>query len=262
MTDALRYEWTRIRTLRSTYWLIGIGLLVTSGIALIFALVAEEADQNDPELIMAMLSGAANFGVPFLAVFLAIIGVFATGHEYRHGTVQPTLTTIPQRSTLLAAKIIVVLATALAVVLVSLGIAALIGALSFGGLSGLGDSPLNEALPGYVVYVLLYALLGLALGQLFRGVPSALVVLFVVPLVVETLIVGLTNIDALDWLIPVVKFLPFNSGALLMATGQPDFGPMTDEYDFFGRWASGGVFAAFVAIILAVAWYLFKKRDA
>jgi ABC-2 type transport system permease protein len=37
----------------------------------------------------------------------------ATCHEYRHGTIQPTLMAIPQRSTLLIAKIILVVLAAI-----------------------------------------------------------------------------------------------------------------------------------------------------
>lgn len=259
MTDALRYEWTRIRTLRSTYWLAGLGILVSAAVAVIVVIADDDPDVSS---IGALMTGGANFAIPFIAIFIGIVGVLATGHEYRYGTIQPTLTAIPQRSPLLVAKIIVVIAAALAVVVLSMGINALIGLVGWAGLTGIGDAPLNAALLGYVTYVLLYAVLGLALGQLFRGVPSALVVLFVVPLVVETLIIGLSNVPALDWMIPVVKFLPFNAGAQLMATQDPDYGPNTEAYEFFDRWASGGVFAAFVAIILAVAWYLFQKRDA
>lgn len=261
MSDALRYEWTRIRTLRSTYWLIGLGLLLSGGVAAIFAI----ATRNDPhgiEEVGGLVTGGASIAIPFVAIFLAVIGVFSTGHEYRHGTIQPTLTTIPQRSTLLTAKIIVVLMVALLAAVVALGLNILIGTIFWDELPGLTDDPMNQVIPGYVVYVVLYALCGLALAQLFRGVPSALVVLLVVPLVVEGLIIGLSNVPALDWLIPVVKFLPFSSGGLLMAPVPPDMGPNTDDYDLFGRWASGGIFAAFVAIILAIAWYLYKKRDA
>lgn len=261
MSDAVRYEWTRIRTLRSTYWLIGMGLLVSAGIALIFALVARDEPLNTEEAA-GLLTGGASVAIPFIAIFMAIIGVFATGHEYRHGTVQPTLTTIPQRSTLLVAKIIIVLVVAAVVAVVALAINYAIGQIFWGEMPALSDSPINGIVPGYIVYVMLYTLCGLAFAQLFRGVPSALVVILLFPLVIEGLITGLSMIPALDWLVPVVKFLPFTAGSLLMATGAPDMGPDAPGYDFFGRWASGGVFAAFVAIILAVAWYLFKKRDA
>jgi hypothetical protein len=38
MSDALRFEWVRLRTIRSTWWLIGCGLALNATIALLLAL--------------------------------------------------------------------------------------------------------------------------------------------------------------------------------------------------------------------------------
>jgi ABC-type transport system involved in multi-copper enzyme maturation permease subunit len=263
VTDALRFEWVRIRTLRSTYWLIGLGVLLSAAVALIIAIATRNDDDAMSAVVVGnVLTGGGSFAIPFVPIFMTIIGIFATGHEYRHGTIQPTLMAIPQRSRLLIAKILVVAATAVVAVLLSLAVNLVIGLIFWEEMPTLGDDPLNQALPGYVVYTVLSALLGLALALLFRSLPAAIVVAFVVPLVVEGLITGLTNVPALDWLIPVVKFLPFTAGGLLLAMETPDFGPLTDEYDLFSRWAAGGIFAAFLAIILGAAWWLFQKRDA
>jgi ABC-2 type transport system permease protein len=256
VNDALRFEWVRIRTLRSTYWLIASALLLSLAVALAVA-IATRDEPRDHEVVGAVLTGGgADVSVPFVAVFLAVIGIFATGHEYRYGTIQPTLTTVPQRSTLLTAKIVVLAATALVVGVVSLLVNVVVVLLVLGDLPGLTDWPLTEALPGYLVLVLLWTMLGAALAQLFRGVPSALVVILVVPLIVEQLIFSLSFVPMLDWLAPVVRFLPFTAGQQLVYLGGEVYG------QFFDRWVSGGVFAAFVAIVLTVAWTLFTCRDA
>jgi ABC-2 type transport system permease protein len=261
--DALRFEWTRIRTLRSTYWLIGLAVLLSAVVALIIAV----ATRNTPDRLSAVtvgniLTGGGSLVLPLIPIFVAIIGVFATGHEYRHGTIRPTLTAIPQRSTLLIAKIVLVALAAIFAVVLSVAINYVIGLLFWSDAPSLGADPLNQALPGYLVYAILYTVLGLALGLLFRGVPTALVILLLFPLVVEGLITGLSTIPALDWLVPVVKFLPFTAGGLMMAMQAPDFGPGAPDYDYFSRWASGGIFAIFVALILGVAWVLFQRKDA
>jgi ABC-2 type transport system permease protein len=259
MLDALRYEWTRLTTLRSTYWLVGIGVLCALAIPVIAGFAVSDIPL-DPVTVAAGLNGGAQFGIPFLAVFMAIIGIFATGHEYRHGTIQPTLTALPQRSTLITAKILVVSGVTVAVTLVSIALNALALLIFWGDVPGLFEDPLQSALLGYVLYVLIYTLVGLGLGLLFRGVPSALVVIFLGPLVIETLIFGLSFLPMADWLVPVVKFLPFQSGARMMAVDlNVDMG---QDFDYFGRWGSGGVFAVFAALIVTAAWILFKKRDA
>ncbi|MGH9251028.1 MAG: ABC transporter permease [Acidimicrobiales bacterium] len=261
MSDALRFEWMRIRTLRSTYWLIGLALVLSAVVALIFGL-ATRADPLDVVTIGRALTAGGDFGVPFPAIFMAIVGIFATGHEYRHNTIQPTLTAIPQRSRLLGAKVIVVAVTAAVVAVFSMLLSWLVFMITRGESVSLGDAPLPEALGGYVVYTVLWALLGLALAQLFRGVPSAIVVIFVFPFIVETVIVGLSFIPALDWLQPALKFLPFSAGARLFAFEDFPTGEGQPNFDFLDRWASGGVFAAFVLIILAIGWALFQRKDA
>lgn len=262
MSSALRYEWVRLRTLRSTYWLIGLALLLSAGIAFLAAFATRnEGDQLSANTVGAVLfGGGALSPFPFVAIFLAIIGIFATGHEYRHSTIQPTLTAIPQRSTILGAKVIMVALVSFVVTVVSLVINGALGMIYWGELPDLG-APLDDAIPGYVVFVVIYALSGLAIAQLFRGVPFALVFVLLFPLLFETLIAGLSLLSALDWLRPALKFLPYSAGARLFATEpyDPQGGP---DFDFLGRWESGAVFAGFVALVLAVAWYLFKKRDA
>ena len=162
MIDALRFEWVRIRTLRSTYWLIGLAVLLSGVVALIIAV----ATRNDPDRLNVVtvgniLTGGGSFAIPFIPIFVAIIGVFATGHEYRHGTIQPTLMAIPQRSTLLIAKIVLVALAAIFAVALSVAINYVIGLLFWGEAPNLSQDPLNQALPGYVVYAILYTVLGL-----------------------------------------------------------------------------------------------------
>ncbi|NED98461.1 ABC transporter permease subunit [Phytoactinopolyspora alkaliphila] len=259
MINALRYESVRIRTLRSTYWLLGLGLLLTAAVAFIISFAERDNPVTDSQVV-SVLTGGGEFAA-FIPIFMAIVGIFSTGHEYRHGTIQPTLTAIPQRTILLLSKLITVLVTTVIVVALSVGINLVIGMLFWDEAPDFGSSPLIDVLPGYLVLVMIYATLGLALAQLFRGVPSALVVLMVVPFLVEPLIGGLSMVDALDWLQPLLKFLPFSAGQRLIATEpyEPGGGP---DFDFYGQWASGGVFAAFAVVLLLVAWALFKKRDA
>jgi ABC-2 type transport system permease protein len=262
MTSALRYEWTRIWTLRSTYWLIASALILNAAVAFLIAVVTRN-DMLDNQIVGAVVTGGGAVSpLPFAAVFMAVLGIFATGHEYRYGTIQPTLTTVPQRTRLLTAKILVVSATALVVTVLSMSANLAAGLVFWGEIPGLTGQPLDEALPGYPILVLLWTVLGAALGQLFRGVPSPLVVILVVPLVVEQLIFRLSFASALEWLQPAVKFLPFLAGQQLVNLSGEAAGTDATELDLFDRWASGGVFAAFVAIILIAAWTLFKRRDA
>ncbi|MEV4538561.1 hypothetical protein AB0J82_32755 [Asanoa sp. NPDC049518] len=256
MGDALRFEWVRLRTLRSTYWLIGSALVLNVAIALLVASLA--ADPTVDVVAAAVTGGGANAPVPMAVVLLAVVGVFASGHEYRYGTIQPTLTTVPLRGLLFAAKVLVVGLTALVVtvVSVSLNVAAT--------MPFWADTPslTDVTVIGYVLLAVLWAVVGVALGQLLRGVPGALVVLLVTPMIVEQLVFRLSYVPALDWLHPAVRFLPFTAGLQLVSAAGEASGGLASEVGLFGRWGSATVFAVFVAAVLAAAVTLFRRRDA
>ncbi|GAB3978713.1 hypothetical protein [Plantactinospora veratri] len=193
---------------------------------------------------------------------MAAVGILATGHEYRYGTIQPTLTTIPRRSTVLAAKLVVIAAAAAAVTVASMLVDLAIGLAFWGEIPNLTERPLDAATPSYVLLVVLWTMLGAALAQLFRSVPAALMAILVTPLIVEQMIFRLSLVPALDWLAPMIKLLPFSAGLRLVDLSGTAALTDADNFDLFGRWAAGGVFTAFVAIVLTAARTSFKRRDA
>jgi ABC-2 type transport system permease protein len=255
--DALRFEWVRLRTLRSTYWLIGSALLLNVAIALLAAYLRHEEPPREL-VVAAVTGGGANAPVPMAVVLLAVVGVFASGHEYRYGTIQPTLTTVPQRVRLFTAKVLVVGATALVVTAASMVLNVAATLPFWPDVPSLTD----VTVAGYLLLAVLWAGLGVALGQLLRGVPGALVVILVTPMIVEQLIFRLSYAPALDWLTPVVKFLPFTAGLQLVSAAGEASGGTAEEVGLLSRWPSGAVFAVFVAITLVAAGTLFRRRDA
>ena len=62
MIDALRFEWTRIRTLRSTYWLIGLAVLLSGVVALIIAVATRsDPDRLNVVTVGSILTGGGSF---------------------------------------------------------------------------------------------------------------------------------------------------------------------------------------------------------
>ena len=260
MSDALRFEWVRLRTVRSTYWLLGMALLLNALIALAIGLATRSEESRGFEVDGLLLTGATQFvPLPFAAVFAGIIGVLSVGHEYRHGTIRPTLTALPHRSVLVAAKLAVVTAVGALLAVASVALNWLVGLLARGEPPSLTGGATAAALVGYVVFVALWALLGAGATLLVRNVIGVIVALLVLPLIVEPLLSALSNVPALDWLQPIVRYLPFGAGSRMVAT--------VDLSDFIGgeqlgRVASGLVFAGLVALVLVPAWVLFERRDA
>ncbi|MEV6842405.1 ABC transporter permease [Actinoplanes sp. NPDC051411] len=262
MSDALRFEWVRLRTIRSTWWLIASGLLLNLAAAAVLAGATRHAGA-DPRIVADVVTaGGASFPVPLLAVFLAAIGIFATGHEYRYNTIQPTLTAIPQRARLLTAKVIVVGITAVIVTLVSMVLNTAAGMIWWDGLPGLTTGPLGQVLAGYVLLGLLWSVVGTALGQLFRSVPAPLVTILAVPLIVEQLVLRLSFAPSLHWLTPAVKFLPFTAGQQLVSWAGEASGGSETEMHMLARWPSAAIFVIFTAAVLSAALTLFRRRDA
>ena len=70
-----------------------------------------QEDLSLPEVTTWVMTAGASFVVmPVLAAaFYAVIGVMSMGHEYRYGTNKATLTALPDRITVLAGKVIVLI---------------------------------------------------------------------------------------------------------------------------------------------------------
>jgi ABC-2 type transport system permease protein len=261
LADALRYEWVRIRTVRSTWVLTILSLLFTGLIAGLTAGGAN-AQTNVQGLAEALTAGSA-----LTPLLMGLIGVFAFGHEYRFGVIYSTLTAVPLRSAVAAAKALMVMAWAAVVavvcVLLSWVLAVTIGGGDYDRLS-VTSAPVPRMLVGVVIWVVLWALFGLAYGGLFRNVPAAVTLLLVIPLVVENVIRALLSLDALEPIRDVGDYLPFTAGAQLYAydpsAAQQD---VPDAFTTTMSALTGGLtMALWAAALIALMWVLFERRDA
>jgi ABC-type transport system involved in multi-copper enzyme maturation permease subunit len=262
MSDALRYEWVRLRTLRSTYWLTGLSIVIAALLGL-FALTFTGSKAFTIVDYGDLIEGGP--GTALLSIFMGLIGVFSIGHEYRYGTIRPTLGAIPSRTHLMAAKVLVVIAYSLVVGFVCLVVRYLVAWLILGSkLTDLGlfPNPMGRVFVGILGYVAVYALVGFAFASLSRSIPAAIVTLVVFPLVFENVIRGLLTIDALKSIRGAAKFLPFSAGSQVYSHNVLDSGVPSGFRELPGPWGGALIFVVFMLILLAAAWTLFEKRDA
>ena len=102
MIDALRYEIVRLRTIRSTYWLIGIPLSLQLLISMLIAWRLPESGPlsggDDSFAILVTIGASLGVAPLFIAYVMGLLGVFSMGHEYRHGMIRATLTALPSRA--------------------------------------------------------------------------------------------------------------------------------------------------------------------
>ena len=266
LIGALRYEWIRLRSVRST-WVLVLAAMASAG--LVAEIVAREITRgeefvSDPETFVSMMTGSSGVGpLSFPALFAGLIGVAALGGDYRHGLMQTTLTAVPRRGVLLTAKLVVVGFFAAVTGALAMGTAFAVGRAQVGpavdaSLFTAGDT--ERALAGFGALVVLTALLGVALGALLRSATAAAVVLVVMPALVEPLAIwALTGPDssAAD---DVASHLPFTAGAQMVNLPGGD-GPGFDLVALSAL-AGGLTFLAFVAATTLISTAVFARRDA
>lgn len=272
MIDALRYEYVRLRTIRSTYWLLGLALtfqLVMSFlIAWRMSVAANPPSGDDAFDILATIGASAGLAPLFVAYIIGLLGVFSTGHEYRHGMIRATLTAIPNRTHVFGAKVI---STAVIAAIAALGciLIALAGLIGF-GLEKPSTSALVDLTVGTILYTVLFALSGLAYAALTRNQTAAVALLMLVPSLVEQIIKAIVlaiksssdDPRGTGGLVQILKFLPYDAGGQMYTRAS-----IEDLLSFFGVvpfGAVGGgiVMGTFVAALLAGSYALFVRRDA
>jgi ABC-2 type transport system permease protein len=251
----LASEWTKIRTVRSTFWTLLAGVVVSIGLSVLISLAfASSYDQlpaQDKESFD--IASFSLVGLNFGMVAFGVLGVLVVTGEYATGMIRTSLTAVPRRGQYLAAKALVltglVLVVGLVVSFTSFFLAQLIYRTK--DLNGsLGDPGVLRAVIGGAVYLTLIALISLAVGMLLRhtagAVTTVLGVLFVLP-IIGAFLPG-------DWGDTVAKLLPSNAGGMLMSTRQME--------NTLSPWAGGAVFALYTAIVLVAAFVTFRRRDA
>jgi ABC-2 type transport system permease protein len=267
MTAALRYEWVRIRTIASSYWMSGFAIALSVGVALLIALFVsapEVQELNIAQFTSWVLTAGASFsGIPVLAAaFFAVMGAMAMGHEYRYGTNKATLTALPDRIAVFVAKCIVLMiwvtAAVAAIVLLDYLVAAVF--MSDPHFSSGAIRPLLN----YWGYCIGFALAGLSLSAIFRNQTGAIVAVLVWPYVFEPILYGI--VGAIGRRHPNIATLTnlFPSSAGRRAIFDP-YALMAGYGGFVQTWgvaASIIVFWIGVAIVVGAGVASFVLRDA
>lgn len=182
---ALASEWTKIRTVRSTMWTLGVMLVLILGINLLVDSLSSTDRVSDPVLAIGL------FGVLLGQLCVITLGVLVISSEYGTGMIRTTLTACPQRGRVLAAKAIVFFALSFTVTTVACLLTALMNYATFGGKpvdrlysgpqlvveGGSSSASAGQwlgATVGVGLYVALLGLLSLAVGALLRHSAGAI----------------------------------------------------------------------------------------
>lgn len=254
-SGALRSEWTKIKSVRSTMWTLGAAILVTIGISVLGNWgQANHTDRTVAQLANEDLAQRSLFGIIFGQLIMVVFGAMAITSEYSTGMVRTSLTAQPRRAPVFWSKLLVVTAVAFVVGEVISFTSFLIDS-SFWRGKGIAltlSSPhAMQAVVGGGLYLAGSAVLAFGLGAILRhtagAITSGVGLLFVATI--------LTNFLPESWQNHLDKWLPFNSGGQVWATQHVRGSDL-------GAWTGFGVFMIYGAVAVLLGLWVFRKRDA
>jgi ABC-2 type transport system permease protein len=249
MIPALKSEFRKMFTTRSTYCIIGFVLILMVFFALFVSGWRSDASQlRDPGSLAGDITGA----VQTVSVFWALIAILLITQEYRYNLIGYTLTASNNRNKVLAAKFI--LCSVFGIVFTLLA-AVMSPVLSVWGahLHGLHFAPQtidhSKLFWECLFYGWGYTIAGLLFGVIIRNQIGAIVAIFIAPDTVEAILSLLLKHNTI--------YLPFT--ALSYVLGQP-----IHAYQGVTMSAPKAalVFSTYLVVGWVTAWILFLRRDA
>jgi len=254
----LRSEFTKIRSVRSTWWTllvlfvisVGIGAAISAGVAANWSHTSA-SDRATFDATQVSIAGLFFLG----QLVIVVLGAIVITSEYSTGMIRTSLTAMPRRATVYAAKAVVFGAVAVVVTLVTAFIAFFLGQAiltSTHESATLSQPNVLRAVIGGALYVTLCGLFAFAAGTIFRHtaatITSVIGLLFVIPI--------LAHLLPSNWYDDIARWLPSSTGDAISVV----VGPGPDH--LFSPWGQFTVFAVYTAILLIVGGFLFRKRDA
>jgi ABC-2 type transport system permease protein len=258
IAGALRSEFTKIRSVRSTYWTllallvvsIGIGAAITGGTAAHWNQMAP-GDQATFDPTQASLGGLFYLG----QLVIVVLGALVLTAEYSTGMIRTSLTSMPRREVVFAAKAAVFGLVSLVVTFVAAFVSFYLGQALLSSThhaATLSQPDVLRAIVGSALYVSLCGMLAYAVGAMLRhtaGTITAVIgLLFVLPIIAHLL----PN----SWFWDVHRWLPSAAGEALSTTVGPQ------PQHLFSPWGQFAVLCVYTAVLLIIGGALFRKRDA
>lgn len=254
--NLLRAEWTKIRSVRSTWWTLFTAAATTIGLsAMVCAIFVAQFDNLTPQDMATFNPASFSVTGGVLAQFaIAVLGVLVITGEYGTRMIRTTFAAAPQRLSVLAAKATVFSALSLAVTTTACFIAFFIGQAILSGKGvgiSIGAPGALRTVVGTSLYLGVLGLLSLGVGALLRktaGAISAVVgIIFVLPVLTSLLP---SSLDAIQ------KFLPANAGQAIITGG------VAQGATSLTPWIGLGVFFLYAVVVLTAAAFALVRRDA
>lgn len=248
----IRSEWTKLWSLRSTAWTLLATVVATIGFSTLasWAVATNQGGRPPGPLDVA---GATLSGLMLGQLPIAVLGVLVITGEYSTGSIRSSLAAVPARLRLLTAKAVVITVVGFATGMLACFPSFYLGMTFFnahGEGVGLGEPHVLRAVIGGALLLTACGLFGLAIGILLRHTAGAITVsvalLFLIPIV----------------LIAIPADIVRTINKYFLSSAGDDITSVIPQPDTLGAWQGYFVFLAEVALLLAVAAVLMRRRDA
>ncbi|URN14933.1 MULTISPECIES: ABC transporter permease subunit [Streptomyces] len=253
--DAVASEWTKMRSLRSTVWTLGVMVALVAGLGVVLAFVVGEplAGEQRGEGAVLLLSLP---GTLLATVCVITLGALTITSEFGTGLIRTTLTACPSRGRVLTAKALVFsglvfTTTTLVAALTTAAQCAILGTTD-----GATADQWARATVGVGLFMACLGLLSLAVGALLRHSAGSITTVIGLVLLPYVLMIGLYAEELEGLRNALVEYsLPVLLGTLY--TGDPT-GGMSGPSGWEALWIMAGLAAA----ALGGAYAAFGRRDA
>lgn len=244
MIRSFRAEMRKIWTVRSTYVIALLVLVVAVGIAGFWAYGFKDVGHaaKSPKVLLDLLYG----GISTVGVFLAFIALLSVGHEYRYNTILYSLTSVNRRSKLFVAKW---LATTISALVLATIVFPLCAAGFYVGQELHHVNTVTQTMPDWhFVWVAAVSIVGMMsfayiIATLLRSQVGAIAAFLILPTTVESLL-GLLLKDN-------IKYLPFTA-----------LGNVSSQQPSPALHTSLMISAAYIVGFGLLSYVLFLRRDA
>jgi ABC-2 type transport system permease protein len=246
MIRLVRAEWTKLFTTRVWIGLLLGACLLVAGFASLTTGFAGNPESGIPAVGTPEFEKIAFAQATGTTVIFLILGIIGMTQEYRHRTATPTFLTEPRRWHVVVAKLAAYALAAVPFALVVLLVNVVVVEIYAGarGAAPALTSDNLEVLWSSGLVLVIYALIGVGIGALFRNQVGAIVGGLVYLFVVE----------------PVIRSIPATSGAYKWMPGgaQEAMTATLQGPELLGAWQGGlllvgyGLLAALLGTLIAV----------
>jgi ABC-2 type transport system permease protein len=288
LRGAIASEFTKLRSVRSTYWTLGALFVVSVGLSIAITAGTGANMVNNPGNKAGFDATQTSLGAFFELgqLIIAVIGAMVITSEYSTGMIRTSLTAQPRRGVVYAAKGIAFTSVTLVISIITSFVAFFVGqamlsgkgvaaslfhtvkipananvncnpsgcTATFFGTDIINPSTVLTAIIGTALFVTIVALIAFGVGSIVRHTAGTIAIvialLFIVPILEHTL--------PDNWRFDIMRFLPDAASQVISVT-IPGNGP---GFHLWSAWPQLGITALWAVVLVGIGAYLFRTRDA